>query len=70
MRGRREAGGERLAGRLLWEAPPSPPADECFLFREREEERREEEEKGSGERLRERAERRDMGLVLEDRRLS
>lgn len=41
--------------------------DECFLLREREEERREE-EKG-GERLRERTERRDTGLALEDLRL-
>lgn len=37
--GRREEGGERLAGLLLWELVPAPPEDECLLVWEREEER-------------------------------
>lgn len=41
LSGRREEGGERLAGRLLWE--PAPTEEVCLLLREREEERREEE---------------------------
>lgn len=41
--GRREEGGERLAGRLLWEPTPAPAEDVCLLEREREEERWEEE---------------------------
>lgn len=43
FRGRREEGGERLDGRLLWEVPPSPAEDVCLLLRDREEERREDE---------------------------
>lgn len=42
FRGSRE-GGERLAGRLLWELPPPRPEEVCLLLRDREEERREEE---------------------------
>lgn len=42
LSGRRE-GGERLAGRLLWELPPVTPEEVCLLLREREEERREDE---------------------------
>lgn len=43
LSGRREEGGERLAGRLLWEPPPAKPEEVCLLLRDREEERREEE---------------------------
>lgn len=69
LSGRRDVeGGERLVGRLLWELPPAPAEDVCLLLREREDERREE-EYSRGERLLERPERRDMGLVLEDLRV-
>lgn len=64
--GRREDEGERLAGRLLEAALPlAPPWEECFLLRECEEDRREDEYRG--ERLRDRIERRDTGLVLQER---
>lgn len=43
LSGRREEGGERLAGRLLWELPPATLEEVCLLLREREEERREDE---------------------------
>lgn len=43
LRGRRDEGGERLAGRLLWEMLPVPAEEVCLLPREREEERWEEE---------------------------
>lgn len=43
LSGKREEGGERLVGRLLWELPPTPPEEVCLLLREREEERREDE---------------------------
>lgn len=65
LRGRREEGGERLACLLLCELLPSPAEEACRLLREREEERREE-EYCRGERLLERPERRETGLVLED----
>jgi len=42
LRGRRE-GGERLAGRLLWELTPTPLEEVCLLLRDREEDRRDEE---------------------------
>lgn len=42
LRGKRDAGGERLAGRLLWELLPPKAEDGCLLLRERDEERREE----------------------------
>lgn len=53
FRGRREEGGERLAGRLLCELVPAPPGAVCLLLREREDERRDE-EYCRGERLLER----------------
>lgn len=43
LRGRRDEGGERLVGRLLWVPPPATAEEECLLLREREEERREDE---------------------------
>lgn len=43
LSGRREEGGERLVGRLLWELLPATPEEVCLLLREREEERREDE---------------------------
>lgn len=43
FRGRRDEGGERLAGRLLWELPPATPEEVCLLLRDREVERREDE---------------------------
>lgn len=43
LRGRREEGGERLAGRPLWELPPVTAEEVCLLLRGREEERREDE---------------------------
>lgn len=42
LSGSREEGGERLAGRLLWELPPATPEETCLLLRDREEERRDE----------------------------
>lgn len=66
MSGRREEGGERLAGLLVCELPPVPAEDACLLLREREEERREEYKRG--ERLLDLPERLDMGLVLDDLR--
>lgn len=43
LSGRREEGGERLAGRLLWEPAPAATEELCLLPRDREEERREDE---------------------------
>lgn len=43
LSGRRVEGGERLAGRLMWEPPPATPEEACLLLREREVERREDE---------------------------
>lgn len=60
-------GGERLAARLLWVLPVPPEVTVCLLLREREDDLRDEYERG--ERLRERPERLDMGLVLEDLRV-
>lgn len=43
LSGRRDEGGERLVGRLLWELVPAATEEVCLLPREREEERREDE---------------------------
>lgn len=67
LRGRRLEGGERLAARLLWVLPVPPEVAVCLLLREREDDLRDEYDRG--ERLRERPERLDIGLVLEDRRV-
>lgn len=56
LSGRREEGGERLAGRLLWELAPPTLEEACLLERDREEERQED-EYGRGERLLDRPER-------------
>lgn len=66
LRGRRVEGGERLVARLLWVLPVPPEVAVRLLLREREDDLRDEYERG--ERLRERPERLDMGLVLEDLR--
>lgn len=66
LRGRRAEGGERLVARLLWVLPVPAKVAVRLLLREREVDLRDEYDRG--ERLRERPERLDMGLVLEDLR--